>query len=304
MELRQLRTLVAIADFGSFVAAADRVSLTQSAVSLQISNLEQEIGCSLFDRRLRPPVLNDRGLELVEHARKVIELCDHISNLAGEKDLSGTITLGAVPTSLLGLMPVALSEVRKQYPRLRIRLVSGLSAELAGRTRTGEIDAALVTEPTVLADGLTSHTVAVEPLALIVPQGIGTGDVRTILGEQPYIQFNKNAWAGQQIVQHLLDLGVKTKLAMEIDSLEAIYRLVAHGLGVSIIPLNGATESMLTGISTIILEDPPLCRTLAVVERTANPRAALVARIVDILRESGVSGNTKYQIPLNARQVL
>ncbi len=304
MEIRQLKTLVAIADFGSFVAAADAVSLTQSAISLQISNLEQEIGCPLFDRRTRPPVLNERGLDLVEHARKVLELCEYMTNLAGGKDLSGTITLGAVPTSLLGLMPIALSQIRNQYPKLRIRLISGLSAERAGRPRTGEIDAALVTEPTGLAEGLTSHVIAVEPLALIVPADMRQNDVRTILGEQPYIQFSRNAWAGQQIVQHLLDLGIKTSLAMEIDSLEAIYKMVEQGLGVSIIPLNNATKSMLRGIDTIILSEPPLYRTLAVVERTANPRAKLVSGIVEILRSVGKDELIDHEIPHDARQVL
>jgi len=304
VELRQLKTLVAIADFGSFVGAADAVSLTQSAVSLQISNLEQELGCPLFDRRTRPPVLNEKGLALVEQARKVAELCDYISTIADGRDLAGTITLGAVPTSLLGLLPIALSKIREQYPKLRIRLISGLSAELAGRTRTGEIDAALVTEPAILTDGLSCHTIAVEPLGLIVPIDLEEENARNILKEQPYIQFNKNAWAGQQILQHLLDLGIKTPMTMEIDSLEAIYRLVAQGLGVSIIPLNGATESMLSGVKTIILKDPPLYRTLVVVERTTNPRAALVAGIVDILRKSGEGGHIDDTIPSNARPVL
>ena len=304
MELRQLKTLVAIADFGSFVGAADAVSLTQSAVSLQISNLEQELGCSLFDRRTRPPLLNEKGLALVEHARKVSELCDHISTIADGRDLAGTITLGAVPTSQLGLLPKALSQIREQYPKLRIRIISGLSAELAGRTRTGEIDAALVTEPTVLADGLSCHTIAIEPLGLIVPSDMVEDDARVILKTQPYIQFNKNAWAGQQILQHLLDLGINTPMSMEIDSLEAIYRLVAQGLGVSIIPLNGATEAMLSGVKTILLKDPPLFRTLVVVERTTNPRAALVTGIVDILRKSGEGGHISEGIPDNARQVL
>lgn len=304
MELRQLKTLVAIADFGSFVGAADAVSLTQSAVSLQISNLEQELGCSLFDRRTRPPVLNVKGLMLVEHARKVAELCDHISTIADDRDLAGTITLGAVPTSQLGLLPKALSQIRQQYPKLHIRIISGLSAELAGRTRTGEIDAALVTEPTVLADGLSCHTIAVEPLGLIVPVNMAEEDARVILKTQPYIQFNKNAWAGQQILQHLLDLGINTPMSMEIDSLEAIYRLVAQGLGVSIIPLNGATEAMLSQVKTIRLEDPPLFRTLVLVERTTNPRASLVTGIVDILRKSGEGGHISDGIPENARQVL
>jgi len=248
--------------------------------------------------------LNERGLGLVEDARKILELCEHMTDLAGGKDLSGTITLGAVPTSLLGLMPVALSEIRNQYPKLRIRLVSGLSAELAGRTRTGEIDAALVTEPTVLAEGLRCHVIAIEPLALITPVDLLSNDVRLILKEQPYIQFNKNAWAGQQIVQHLLDLGIKTQLAMEIDSLEAIYRMVAQGLGVSIIPLNSATEAMLPGIKTMVLEEPALYRTLVIVERTTNPRSALVSGIVEILRNAGQGGHKVNDLPVRARQVL
>ncbi len=99
MELRQLRTLVAIADAGTFAAAADTVGLTQSAVSLQIKGLEQEIGTAIFDRRHRPPVLNERGLELVEQARKVLDLCRTIISETSTDRLEGIKVSGEISRS-------------------------------------------------------------------------------------------------------------------------------------------------------------------------------------------------------------
>ncbi len=137
MEIRQFKTLVAIADFGSFAAAADAVGLTQSAISLQIKNLEDELGFELFDRRHRPPMLNNKGVLLVEHARTIVTTCDLVARLGSNDDLKGTLTFGAVPTALAGIVPEALATLRAQHPNLHISVKSGLSFELAGLVRGG-----------------------------------------------------------------------------------------------------------------------------------------------------------------------
>ena len=76
MQLRQLRTLVAIADTGSFHAAAAKLGLTQAAVSMQVKSLEASLRLDLFERSVRPPRLNNTGLLLLEQAREITSLCD------------------------------------------------------------------------------------------------------------------------------------------------------------------------------------------------------------------------------------
>jgi DNA-binding transcriptional LysR family regulator len=287
MELRQLRTLVAIADYGSFVAAADAVGLTQSAVSLQIKHLEKELGVELFDRRHRSPSFNEKGRALVENARKVVEICEHIARNSATEELEGRLMLGAVPTCLGGILPQALASMRDYHPRLHIEVTSGLSAELAARTRSGDISAAVVTEPRQLADGLTAHPIAREPLIVIAPPDVEGESDREILEARPFIQFNRRAWAGQQIDQHLKDRGIRVSLGMEIDTLEAITRMVRYGLGVSVVPLPSGRDPISAGLKWLPFGDPPLHRSLVVIERQANPQARLVSVLIGALRRIG-----------------
>ena len=284
MELRQLRTLVAIAEYGTFAAAADAVGLTQSAVSLQIKHLERELGAVLFDRQHRSPSFNEKGRALVAHARKIVEICEHIAQNGASEEFEGTLTLGAVPTSLGGILPQALASMRDYHPRLHIKVTSGLSAELAAHTRSGNINAAIVTEPHQLAGGLTMHLIAREPLIVIAPPDVDGESDREILESRPFIQFNRRAWAGQQINQHLKDREIRVSLGMEIDSLEAIARMVRHGLGVSVVPLPRGGEPISTGLKWLPFGDPPLHRSLVVIERQANPQARLVSVLIGALR--------------------
>jgi DNA-binding transcriptional LysR family regulator len=284
MELRQLRTLVAIEDYGSFAAAADAVGLTQSAVSLQIRRLEDELGVELFDRRRRSPAFNGKGRALVEHARKVVEICQHISQHSAVEALEGTLMLGAVPTSLDGIVPPALASMREYHPRLLVKVASGLSAELTARTRSGDINTAVVTEPRHLADGLIAHQIAREPLIVIAPPDVEGESDQEILESRPFIQFDRRAWVGQQIDQHLKDRGIRVSLGMEINTLEAIARMVRCGLGVSVVPLPTGRETISAGLKWVSFGDPPLHRSLVVIERRANPQARLVSGLVGALR--------------------
>ena len=285
MELRQLKTLVAIADFGSFASAADAIGLTQSAISLQIKGLEQEIGAEIFDRRHRPPLLNDKGRTLVEQARKVLKLCDDISSQGANAPLEGVLTFGAVATSIASILPPALAMMRQRHPKLNIRVTSGLSAELAAATRTGQLDAAIVSEPVQLADGLKANHITREPLLVIAPPDVpGTTD-KELLEATSYIQFSPQAWAGQYIDRCISDRKIRVKRGMEIDSLDAVTRMVSFGLGVSIVPVPHTESAMLDRLKCLPFGDPPLYRTLVMIERQSSPQTNLVAALTDVLRQ-------------------
>ncbi len=285
MELRQLRTLVAIAEHGTFAAAADAVGLTQSAVSLQIKALEDELGAPLFDRGRRPPQLNERGRALMRHARQVVEICNRITARAEEGGLAGMLVLGAVPTSFSGLLPKALSILRESHPRLHIQLSSGLSAELTVRVRAGELDAALVSEPMRLGEGLTAHAICREPLIVIAPPGTEGQSERELLESGPFIQFSRKAWVGRQIDQHLRDRGIRTVQSMEIDSLEAIVQMVAHGLGVSVVPRHLCGPNMPADFRCLPFGEPPQYRSLVIIERETSAQAPLVGALTEVLRD-------------------
>ncbi len=291
MELRQLKTLVAITDFGTFAAAADAIGVTQSAVSLQIKGLEREIGTEIFDRRHRPPLLNDKGRSLVEQARKVLELCENIARQGGNEPLRGVLAFGAVPTCVGSILPPALAMMRARHPKLHIRVTSGLSAELAAATRAGELDAAIVSEPARLADGLVAERITREPLLVIAPPDVSGETDKELLEAASFIQFSRRAWAGQLIDRNLRDRKIRVNRGMEIDSLDAITRMVGFGLGVSVVPMPRTAMGILDSLKWLPFGDPPLHRSLVMIERLSSPQSQLVEALTGVLRQVSTAQN-------------
>jgi len=284
MDLKYLKTLIAIAENGSFAAAGEAIGLTQSAISLHVKSLEDELETKLFDRTTRPPRLNTRGRNLIDRARTIVEQCEGLSDIATSEALSGSLDIGSVPTLLSGILPPALSAIRGSHPDLRIRVSSGLSADLVGRVHKGELDVAVVTEPSQLQTGLSWHMFAKEPLMVIAPEGTVGDTDRDLLDAGPFIRFQRYAWAGRLIDTHLKDRGIRVHTGMEIDSLEAIASMVKHGLGVSVVPDRAAAD-LPQGIKKVPFGDPPLCRVIGVVERRDNPKVRLIRALVEILSD-------------------
>ena len=143
MNLQQLRAMAAIADTGSFSAAGQRLGLTHSAISQQVRHLEQELGVALVDRSFKPPTLTNLGRALVDRARMIQALTEEIRHLGQEDGLVGSLTLGAVPSAMLGRLPHALGALRRAHPGLRCEIHVALSGELSEELRSGRIDAAI-----------------------------------------------------------------------------------------------------------------------------------------------------------------
>ncbi len=291
MELRYLKTVVAIADHGGFAAAGAAIGLTQSAVSLHVKALEEELGTILFDRSKRPPVLSASGSIVVEQAREVLKMCARIRELAGSDDLSGSLSLGAVPTTLVGVLPRALAKLQKLQPKLNINLTTGLSGELARRIYKGDLDVATITEPIQLAAGLSWHPFNREPLVVIAPKCETPFSDRELLESRPFIRFKRFAWAGQLIDSRLRDRNIHVRAGMEIDSLEAIANMVVHGLGVSVVPIGGVAPSLIDQLSIVPFGKPTVHRVIGLIERASNPKSHLVKALHQVLiAESQAAG--------------
>ena len=293
MDIRHLKTLIAIAENRSFAAAADAVGLTQSAVSLHVKALEEQLQTTLFDRSTRPPLLNTQGIVLVEKAREIVALCDGLTeSLRGDR-VGGVLDLGAVPTALTGILPSALVSLNAEHADLRIRVTSGLSAELADAVRKGALDVALVSEPHQLATGLSWHPVVEEPLMVIAPKDTVGATDRDLLEALPFIRFKRFAWAGRLIDTHLKDRGIQLLPGMEMDSLEAVAGMVAHGLGVSVVPARTIAVPFPENVRALAFGKPPLTRTIGLVERTPNAKDDMVrALYAELLRVSAMAALT------------
>ncbi len=274
---------MAIADHGGFAAAGDAIGLTQSAISLHVKALESTLGGIIFDRSRRPPLLNARGVALVERAREIVRLCADLEDSVDPRDITGSLDLGAIPTVISGVLPPALVSMQMTHPKLVIRLTSGLSSELVRRIYKGELDAGICSEPAELAAGLSWHPFAAEPLVVIAPGDARESNDRELLLSRPFIRFKRFAWAGQLIDSRLRDRGIRVNASIEVDSLEAISLMVSHGLGVSIVPTRNIEQPFPANLHVVPFGQPPVRRVVGLIERTSNPRAPFVRALHNIL---------------------
>ncbi|MEO1018737.1 MAG: LysR family transcriptional regulator [Pseudomonadota bacterium] len=291
MDLRVLRTLLAVADEGSFVKGGQRVGLTQSAISLHVQTLEQELGTNLFDRSRRPPVLTAEGRIVVDRVRDIVRLYDELSVSLGSDGEFEAIELGAVPTTLTGILPPAVASLRANHPQLRVRITSGLSHELERKVVSGEIDAALVTKPETMPESITWYDVDAEPLMVIAPAAtVGERD-RDVLELLPYIKFRRFAWAGEVIDAQLRARHIEVTTLMEVDSLEAVAALVSAGLGASVVPCRSIAEPFPATVRALPFGETPVLRTVGLMHRADYANRHLMRRVVDHLRLAVESTN-------------
>ena len=287
MSLRALRTLIAIAQHGSFARAADSVHLTQSAVSLHIKSLEEAFNASLFDRSRRLPVLTHAGHLAVERAREIVALYDSIaSDIGPDNELRGRLKIGAIHTALANTLPLALATLAAEHPHLRINVASGMSAELATRVEAGELDAAITTEPVKPHPyGLVSTTLYAEGFWIIAPSSSAGLDFRQLLQELPFIRFDRRAWAGRTIDRELRRMRIRVHTSMELDNQEAIIQMVSSGLGVAVIPLSSRNVEQLKHLEVQPFGSPQKTRCVVLLEQEERPLGRLAAALVEAVKK-------------------
>ncbi len=237
MSIRTLRTLVTIYKYGSFQVAAKMAYLSQPAVSQQMKSLENMWGLKIFDRSKRSPKLTSAGQAIAIESEAVIRAYDNIIDTAlNKKSFKGDLLLGAVPTTLTGLMPMAISLLQQRYPNLRVAIHPGPSTGLLNQIDRGTIDAGIIGQPSLLPKKLHCLNIAEESMQLLVPPGILSNDPVQLLRTLPFIRFDRDALFGQIVEKWLQQQNIKVKESMELGGLEAISSMVLANLGISIVP--------------------------------------------------------------------
>ncbi|MFE3836136.1 LysR family transcriptional regulator [Pseudogemmobacter sonorensis] len=232
-----LKTLIAVADHGTFSAAADAVFVTHAAVSQQMRALEEDWQVQIFNRSTRTPEFTPLGRALLARAREVVRAYDDIvPSVIGDDGLRGEFTLGVVPTTLTALTPFASAILKARFPDLHVGLFPGLTTHLINEVERNSIDAALVSRPAILPKNLVWHQIASERLILIASERITSADPVQILRDNPFIRFSRDAVVGSVIEGWLQANHIAVTDSMELAGLEAIHAMVLADLGVSIIP--------------------------------------------------------------------
>ena len=277
MSIRMLRTLVAVEEHETFTAAAAAVHITHAAVSQQMRALEAQWGVALFDRSRRTPELTPLGRAVTRRAREVVHAYDAIvPSVLGDEGLEGEFSLGAVPTTLTALAPLAISRMRRKYDGLRVFVRPGLTTALLSELDRGAIDAAIVSRPETTPRRIVWREIAAEPLRLLASPAAPGDDPIRLLATRPFIRFNREAVVGRMIDAWLQAHDLEVNETMELDGLDAISSMVLADLGVSIAPepcVRGRAEAPLKRLS--LGPDAPV-RRLGLAWRDDTPRIKVV----------------------------
>jgi LysR family hydrogen peroxide-inducible transcriptional activator len=284
MELRHLDTLLAIAEEGSFTAAADALATVQSNVSLQVRQLEEELGAELFVRSRRGAIPTECGNAVLERARRIRRELEALrADLSMLQGLAaGEASFGIVGTASRWVVPALVADLRVRAPGVRLRVNEAASERLVAEVAAGEIAQAVVTEP-VTDRRLAVETLMVEALVGVVPDGIELPPAPVPLARLARLGLVLPPVANplRREVEALAEAqGITLDVAIEVEGIRLIGDLVASGAGVSILP-ETAIPTEFDNLRTVaVAELPP--RRLALV----NPRDAYLSLADRALRDS------------------
>jgi DNA-binding transcriptional LysR family regulator len=285
LNLDQLRALMQVVELGSFSAAARRLNLSQPAISLQIKELEERCGVSLIERigkRMRPTAA---GRELIAYAERIGSEADRA--LAAMKrhrnDHVGRVHLGAGPTAAAYLLPPVLERLRERFPHLELTITTGTTNEIAEQLVSNSLDLGFTALP-VHREELDAVAVRTDEMVAIIPateMDIPCAvtpayvDRRTLILEYQPVPHPRlcRAW--------LRGAGFEPRPVLEFDHVESIKSAVAAGLGMSLLPSPAVAYGPLANSIMVRPLDPPLIRTLGLVQRRDKPDSPALRAVRD-----------------------
>ena len=282
--IRELKTLIVVAQEGTFAAAGDKIGLTQAAVSAQMQRLESELGFELFDRRGRSAHLNQAGQQILLQAQELIRLYKNMGSTPVGLPANVLVSVGAIASLQRSLLPDALAKFHRQCPECRSRVIPGVSMELFNLVDAGEIDmAAVIRPPFSLHSDLRWTTLASEPFRLIVSRNVPGNDWAELLSTKPFIRYDRTSFGGRQVDRFLRHMHVTPQEVCEVDELEAIVRLVANRVGVALAPQTATHERWPATVRAIDLGQHTFHRDVGLMHRTSaslSEPARVLAKLI------------------------
>jgi len=237
LDLDQLRTLVAIAETGSFTRAADLVAKTQSAVSMQMRRLEERIGKPIFARDGRASKLTEDGERLLAYARRLMRLADETLAAFDEAELTGRVRLGTPDDYADRFLPEILARFARSNPRAEVTVVCAPTPLLIEAMRDGELDVAIITH---VREKGPAEVIRREPLLWVGSPRHGAHEIDPLplaLG-RPTCDWRRAALDG------LERAGRRHRLLYVSWNSTAVGAAVVAGLAVSVLPESALRPGM------------------------------------------------------------
>lgn len=285
MDTQSLRIFLKVAESGSFSHAAERLFLTQSAVSKRVQQLEQQLNAKLFDRHNRTISLTEAGQALQGKARHILELVEdterHLSNL--NQHVSGALTIATSHHIGLHRLPPILRNFVGRYPDVQLKLEFMGSEGAYQAIQSRQVELALTTLDTQTNDHIVSTPLWKDEMVCVCAATHSLAGLEQIgltdLAQSPAILPEHNTITFQLIQQVFAEHGLGVNSPMPTNYLETIKMMVSVGLGWSLLPYSMLDEQL------HILEWPeqPIHRDLGVIHLEARTLSNAAQALIELL---------------------
>jgi molybdate transport repressor ModE-like protein len=293
MDVRQLSTLVAIADHGTFSGAARAMFTVQSNVSSHISRLEKELGVTLVDRAHGG--LTEEGSRVVERARRVLREIDDITADMASRDstVSGQSRIGVIGTTARWLMPQFLGLLEQQHPNVRAIIQDGATSTLVPSVLSGQLNAAVIHLP-VDDPELVIEPLFAEDLLLLADQShpLAAHDLIHLadLDEVPLLLPPTGAALRRVLDRAAASADITLRPQAEVDGVRLLASLAIDGFGAAIVPATAVPVWLQGSFRRITV--PELPRRVVAFARRRRPQAnaptmAALQTLRDVIRDQG-----------------
>ena len=285
MEIHQLRYFVAVAEEGSFSNAAEREHISQPSLSQQIHKLEEELNQQLFDRLPRSVVLTEAGTTLLGYARQILggiaEARQAVTAL--EHEVAGKLSVGAIPSIALYVLPRLIGNFQRSYPKVTFELFEDTTDKMAQQLEDGTLDLVIASGSDEIPN-LARHSLGREPLLMLLPEKHRLARRKSIrwseLASEKFLLLHEQHSLSIQVRQLLVANHLKPELVLQGAQLVTIARMVAAGLGVTVIPQMMANTEFVKGCVAVPFAKPVPTRELTLLRNPlrAESKAAAAFR--------------------------
>lgn len=296
ISLDRLRTLVTIADYGSFAEAARVLHLAPPTISLHISDLEARIGATLLSRQRGRVVPSTVGETLIAHARKLLMDADQAVEEVRRQaqGLAGRVRLGASTSAIAHHLPRALEQLSRQHPGIDLQISVLTSEQTLTLLADGALDVGLVALPQSSMKGLAIEPWRKDPVMAFIPAHWPCPRHVTPqwLASQPLILSDSNTRLSRLTSEWFAAGGQYPTPRIKLNYTDAVKSLVSAGYGAALLPDENAAEATATHDPRVLMRPlrPALWRALGIAHRTANADRA-TEYVLDVLRRAREPGH-------------
>lgn len=245
MTITQLEYVIAVDTHGNFLTAAEKCSVSQPALSMQIQKLERELGIRIFDRSRQPVVATEIGVRVIQQAREVLKQCSRLTEIVNEDkkgELTGQLRIGIIPTIAPYVLPLFLVDFMKNHPKINIEIVEVTTTQILQQLKNDQLDCGIMATP-IEAGYLQYTPLFYEPLVAYMSEDNKLFNKKTLIPDDIDATETWILNEGHCLRNQVLNLCTGNKgnsknkqFQYQTGSLETLKKMVEINSGITILP--------------------------------------------------------------------